>query len=92
MKMMSNTLILIVGVLEEHEYTIEQELGKHGSGMVFLVKDKDGDPYVIKKINFKNVSTIKHILNQAFSTILMSSFVAVKMLLKMQFCKSVNFM
>lgn len=45
-------------VLEEHEYTIEQELGKRGSGMVFLVT-KDGAPYVIKKINFKNKKEVK---------------------------------
>lgn len=77
---------MIVELLEEHGYTIQKELGQRGSRIVFLVNDKDGNPYVIKKINSINVSTIKHILNQVFSTILMSYFVAVKMLLKMQFC------
>ncbi|XP_016322132.1 serine/threonine-protein kinase Nek1-like, partial [Sinocyclocheilus anshuiensis] len=41
-------------LLEDHGYTIKEELGQRGSGIVFLVNDKDGNPYVIKKINSRN--------------------------------------
>ncbi|KTF76302.1 hypothetical protein cypCar_00046911 [Cyprinus carpio] len=46
-------------LLEEHGYTIQKELGQRGSGIVFLVNDKDGNPYVIKKIISKNKKEVE---------------------------------
>uniref|UniRef100_A0A9J7ZDQ2 non-specific serine/threonine protein kinase n=1 Tax=Cyprinus carpio carpio TaxID=630221 RepID=A0A9J7ZDQ2_CYPCA len=46
-------------LLEEHGYTIQKELGQRGSRIVFLVNDKDGNPYVIKKINSKNKKEVE---------------------------------
>ncbi len=43
-------------MLKEHGYTIEKELGGGASGIVFLVKDTDGDPYVVKQMNSRDVS------------------------------------
>lgn len=48
--------MLIIEVLKEHGYTIEQELGRGASGIAFLVKDTDGDPYVVKQMNSRDVS------------------------------------
>ncbi|XP_042615211.1 serine/threonine-protein kinase Nek4-like [Cyprinus carpio] len=46
-------------LVEEHGYTIQKELGQRGSGIVFLVNDKDGNPYVIKKIISKNKKEVE---------------------------------
>ncbi|XP_042615208.1 serine/threonine-protein kinase Nek1-like [Cyprinus carpio] len=44
----------VIKVLKEHGYTIEEELGRGASGIAFLVKDTDGDPYVIKQMNSRD--------------------------------------
>ncbi|XP_039508028.1 uncharacterized protein LOC120463186 isoform X2 [Pimephales promelas] len=44
----------MIKVLKEHGYTIEEELGRGASGMAFLVKDADGDPYVVKQMNSRD--------------------------------------
>jgi len=47
---------LFIEVLKEHGYTMKEELGRGASGIAFLVKDTDGDPYVIKQMNSRDVS------------------------------------
>ncbi|XP_058639018.1 serine/threonine-protein kinase dst4-like isoform X3 [Onychostoma macrolepis] len=44
----------VIKVLKEHGYTIEQELGRGASGIAFLVKDTDGDLYVVKQMNSRD--------------------------------------
>ncbi|XP_016383695.1 calcium-dependent protein kinase 25-like isoform X1 [Sinocyclocheilus rhinocerous] len=44
----------VIKVLKEHGYTIEEELGRGASGIAFLVKDTDGDPYVVKQMNSRD--------------------------------------
>ncbi|XP_077093915.1 uncharacterized protein LOC143746077 [Siphateles boraxobius] len=44
----------VIKVLKEHGYTIEEELGRGASGIVFLVKDADGDLYVVKQMNSRD--------------------------------------
>ncbi|XP_016428203.1 probable serine/threonine-protein kinase DDB_G0280717 [Sinocyclocheilus rhinocerous] len=39
---------------EEHGYTMQEEVGRGGSGRVFLVTNSDGDPYVIKQMNSRD--------------------------------------
>ncbi len=43
---------------------MQKELGQGASGRVFLVTDTDGDSYVVKQMNSRDVITIKHLLNQ----------------------------
>ncbi|XP_051744605.1 probable myosin light chain kinase DDB_G0271550 isoform X2 [Ctenopharyngodon idella] len=44
----------VIKVLKEHGYTMKEELGRGASGIAFLVKDTDGDPYVIKQMNSRD--------------------------------------
>ncbi|XP_052459284.1 uncharacterized protein LOC128017790 isoform X1 [Carassius gibelio] len=44
----------VIEVLKEQGYTIEKELSRGASGIVFLVKDTEGDPYVIKQMNSRD--------------------------------------
>ncbi|XP_059357025.1 uncharacterized protein LOC132095946 [Carassius carassius] len=44
----------VIKKLKEQGYTIEKELGRGASGMAFLVKDTEGDPYVIKQMNSRD--------------------------------------
>ncbi|KAL1272056.1 hypothetical protein QQF64_031072 [Cirrhinus molitorella] len=44
----------VIKVLKEHGYTIEEELGRGASGIAFLVKDTDGDSYVVKQLNARD--------------------------------------
>ncbi|RXN37006.1 serine threonine- kinase Nek1-like protein [Labeo rohita] len=41
----------VIKVLKEHGYIIKKKLGQGNSGIVFLVNDTDGDPYVVKQMN-----------------------------------------
>ncbi|XP_050958142.1 serine/threonine-protein kinase 3 [Labeo rohita] len=44
----------VIKVLKEHGYTIKKKLGQGNSGIVFLVNDTDGDPYVVKQMNSRD--------------------------------------
>ncbi|XP_056316847.1 serine/threonine-protein kinase 24-like isoform X2 [Danio aesculapii] len=50
-------------VLEKHEFTIEKELGQGISGRTFLVKNTDGDLFVVKEVNYRDnvpLDTVKN--------------------------------
>ncbi|KAG1926107.1 serine/threonine-protein kinase Nek1 [Pimephales promelas] len=44
----------VIKVVQEHGYTIEDQLGRGASGIAFLVKDADGDLYVVKQMNSRD--------------------------------------
>ncbi|XP_067298711.1 uncharacterized protein [Pseudorasbora parva] len=45
---------VFAGVLKEHGYTIQRELGQGSSGTVYLVTNTDGDPCVVKVIDYRH--------------------------------------
>ncbi|XP_077093709.1 serine/threonine-protein kinase Nek3-like [Siphateles boraxobius] len=45
---------LLKEVLKEHQYSVQKELGRGEFGTVFLVTDKDEDPYVIEQLNSRD--------------------------------------
>ncbi|XP_016115296.1 serine/threonine-protein kinase Nek1-like isoform X2 [Sinocyclocheilus grahami] len=55
----------VIRVLKEHGYTIEEELGRGASGIAFLVKDTDGDPYVVKQMNSRDGEELDAVRNEA---------------------------
>ncbi|XP_056617306.1 uncharacterized protein LOC130432091 isoform X1 [Triplophysa dalaica] len=48
----------VINALKEHGYTIKKELGRGGSGIAFLVEDTEGDPYVVKEMNSRDVEEL----------------------------------
>ncbi|XDV11346.1 hypothetical protein PO909_000312 [Leuciscus waleckii] len=54
----------VIKVLQEHGYTIEEELGRGASGMAFLVKDADGDLYVVKQMNSRDGEELDSVKNE----------------------------
>ncbi|XP_058639019.1 uncharacterized protein LOC131544660 isoform X1 [Onychostoma macrolepis] len=44
----------VIRVLDKHGYTMQKELGRGVSGIVFLVTDTDGDHYAVKQMNSRD--------------------------------------
>ncbi|XDV11440.1 hypothetical protein PO909_000379 [Leuciscus waleckii] len=54
----------VTKVLQEHGYTIEKQLGRGISGIAFLVKDADGDLYVVKQMNSRDGKELDSVKNE----------------------------
>ncbi|XP_056316844.1 uncharacterized protein LOC130231530 [Danio aesculapii] len=51
-------------LLEKHEFTIIKELGQGLSGRTFLVKNTDGDLFVVKEVNYRDNETHNRAKNE----------------------------